>query len=205
MQKQKIILSIIIIIVLAIIALAGFFAYKYFTKTQTLITNVQNSSNETAGWKTYTNNDWGIEFVYPSNFGVPKLDEKYGLSFSNKSTFIRRTTLQDITKYLEEEKKCIQEGNGLCYEGDLRKDGWMAVKNVLENSNSNGKTNCVLSSDCEYCEIQEIGKIKILAEHQCMAPGGRRDDNYFYGNNAIFHFDFGTEEQAIISTFKFTK
>jgi hypothetical protein len=68
MQKQQGISSlvgILIIIAVAIIAFGGVFAYQYFAKPQTPITNVQNPNPETAGWKTYVNNDLGIEFKYP--------------------------------------------------------------------------------------------------------------------------------------------
>ncbi len=73
MQKQT---SIIIgvIIAVAIIAGGGVFAYQYFLNSKIPMTNVQsnpnvqNSNTEIADWKTYTSDEYGFEFKYPSDF-----------------------------------------------------------------------------------------------------------------------------------------
>jgi hypothetical protein len=78
MQKQKgisTLVGITIIVVIAAILFGGVFVYQYFaTKSQTSATNVQNSNVQTAGWKTYTNTQYGFEFQYPVNTTIHVLD-----------------------------------------------------------------------------------------------------------------------------------
>lgn len=89
-SNQKGIASIIyIIIIVALLAIVGFFAYQYFSKPQTpnsnsqANSNVQNSSSSssvssikssqnsvTAGWRTYTNSQYGFEIKYPQDWKV---------------------------------------------------------------------------------------------------------------------------------------
>jgi len=208
-MQKKILFGIIIIVVVALIALGGFFAYQYFSVKNPNVQN-PNAQNETAGWKTYSDKNWGIEFEYPSNLGEPNIGNFEVLSFykNNKleSFFLRRSTLQDIEKYLAEEKRCIQENGGLCYAGDLSKKAWQAVKNILESSKSISPAKCILDYSCAYCEIKQIGEIRAYIGHQCdTGEGGITDIKYLFGNDATFHFDFGADEQAVLSTFKFTK
>jgi len=67
MKNQKGIASIIfIIIIIALLAVAGFFAYKYFSAQKA---NNQ-PINQTAGWKTYTNSQYGFEFKYPQGWNI---------------------------------------------------------------------------------------------------------------------------------------
>lgn len=73
-KKISTLSGIIIIVAWAIITLGGAFAFQYFTEFQTPITNVQpnfNSQNldaETAGWKKYTNSEYGFSFEYPNDW-----------------------------------------------------------------------------------------------------------------------------------------
>jgi len=76
--------GILIIIAVAVVAFGGVFAYEYFTgKTQPVIqtqqsqnTNqIQNATtqapiNQTAGWQTYTNTQYGFSLQYPNTFQV---------------------------------------------------------------------------------------------------------------------------------------
>lgn len=76
MQTQKGIASVILIVVIVIfVAVGGFFAYQYFApKTQPVVQTQQNQNqnDQTAGWKTYTDDVAGITFQYPN-----KLDSNY--------------------------------------------------------------------------------------------------------------------------------
>jgi|SRR3989344_5188897 len=82
MQKQKgisTLIGIIIIVAVAVVLFGGVFAYQYYTakseaqnpKSETNL-NVQNPNvqNETAGWKTYKNEQAGIQFNYPKNWQI---------------------------------------------------------------------------------------------------------------------------------------
>lgn len=57
-MQKKVLFGIIIIVIVAIIALGGLFAYKYF---------VPLAQNKIAGWKTYTNTQYEYQINYPTN------------------------------------------------------------------------------------------------------------------------------------------
>ncbi|MDD4082104.1 MAG: hypothetical protein PHD05_01825 [Sphaerochaetaceae bacterium] len=68
-KKTSIIIGIsILILAMGIIAVGGFFAYQFFTKV-----NTPEAENSTAGWKTYTNTEYGFEIKYPSEFENAKI------------------------------------------------------------------------------------------------------------------------------------
>jgi len=81
MQKEKgisTLIGIIIIIAVAVVAFGGVFGYQYLTQSKEAV-NINNSSknnqtptDQTAGWKTYKNEQYGVEFKYPANFMASK-------------------------------------------------------------------------------------------------------------------------------------
>lgn len=92
MQTQKGVASVILIVVIIVLlAVAGFFAYQYFltkTNNQPQVQNQQQNQNQqqqtvnqqtnnaqpidqTAGWKTYTNTQYGFSFKYPTSWESP--------------------------------------------------------------------------------------------------------------------------------------
>jgi hypothetical protein len=57
--------GILIIIIFAVVIFGGVFAYQYFfVKLPTVVESPQ-TQNQTAGWKTYSNTQYGFEFKYP--------------------------------------------------------------------------------------------------------------------------------------------
>jgi hypothetical protein len=86
MQNQKGIASVILVVaIVVLVAVAGFFAYQYFSpKTQPVVQTQQNQNqqqqtanqqtnnvqpiDQIAGWKTYTNAQYGFEFQYPKEW-----------------------------------------------------------------------------------------------------------------------------------------
>lgn len=88
MQKISTLAGIIIIVAVAVIAFGGVFAYQYFTKFQT-----PNSNIQTAGWKTYTNTEYGFEMKYPGNFNQTSAQGKDAMNKSNE--FFRATSSTD--------------------------------------------------------------------------------------------------------------
>jgi len=61
-------MGIIILIVAIAILFGGVFAWRYFLVKP--IPTPQMPTNQTAGWKTYTNTDYGFEIKYPSYFNL---------------------------------------------------------------------------------------------------------------------------------------
>lgn len=78
MKKQKgisTLVGIIIIIAVAVVAFGGVFVYQYFSiqkaNNQPQIQSQQqnqNQNDQTAGWKTYRNDEYGFEIKYPQDW-----------------------------------------------------------------------------------------------------------------------------------------
>jgi len=58
-------IGIIIIVAVSVILFGGVFAYQYFFVKPQPAVQTQNQTNQTAGWKIYTNNKYGFEIKYP--------------------------------------------------------------------------------------------------------------------------------------------
>ncbi|MEK7658319.1 MAG: hypothetical protein AAB352_00455 [Patescibacteria group bacterium] len=115
MQKQISTLTGIIIIVAAtVILFGGVFGYKYFSVKQLQLAEkalqaqqildksfplAGESTTETAGWKTYTNTQYGFNFQYPQVYGLLKQDANYpytgGLANVKASFLARASSEQD--------------------------------------------------------------------------------------------------------------
>jgi len=84
-MKKFLFISLIAVIIIAVLAIAGFFVYRFLSPShcekcganQTADVPVQ-SSQATEGWKTYTNSEYGFEIKYPQN-----------MSFNEDQTGIR--------------------------------------------------------------------------------------------------------------------
>ena len=82
----------LVIIIVAVVLIGGGLVYYYTTKTLTepgtdQQQNTQNQTDETVGWKTYTNSSYNFSFQYPAVWGEP-------LESKNNQTSIRVGDLQ---------------------------------------------------------------------------------------------------------------
>ena len=83
----------ILIIILAV--LIGVFGYLYLSGKYKPTGPLKKVSDETAGWKTYTNEKYGFEIKYPPNYNVSNLrDGIVGKSLESKYSFIDFSDLQ---------------------------------------------------------------------------------------------------------------
>jgi hypothetical protein len=153
MQKQKgisTLVGVIIIIAVAIILFGSIFAYQYFAKSQIPITNNQqnsnvststeavadrqNTTNETAGWKTYTNDEY--EFKYASEWTSEEKNKVISL-YKNYRSASTPQYPNDGMKY--DAKIDISIGTGTAGFGDrpdiisstnIEIDGYQAIRQV---------------------------------------------------------------------------
>jgi Tfp pilus assembly protein PilV len=201
MKNQKGIAPIIfIIIIVALLAVAGFFAYQYFsTKTsvqpqiqsqqqnqnqqqQTVNQQTANSQpiNQVAGWKTYTSTQYGFEIQYPNSMSIQNSANSVSLVSADKQRKI------DI------KVESIEPGQ------DCRKTAWAAdtsnitidntmfvgVASGLKDEPYYGVLYCIIRNSSDY----------MITSHLFHVSGGT---NNFPENDTALN--------QIISTFKFTK
>lgn len=94
MNNQKGLAPIIIIVVLAAIIGGGVFAWQKFG------TSKQELKDETADWQTYTNEQYGFEFKYPSNLIVDTSISSKGMSFfGDEKELIRLLGKNDLLDF----------------------------------------------------------------------------------------------------------
>jgi len=109
MKKQTLVASVVIII--AILAVAGFLVYKNFALQKT----ISEKNNQTAGWKTYANSEYGFEIKYPTGWGVEKTSLEGGFFVRQDSTGGEAPTIiiqfsnGDYSKAISEEQKAVNE------------------------------------------------------------------------------------------------
>jgi len=121
MKNKKAFLLILEIVVLIIILAIG-----YFTYLKPLSTNIKNqkiSANETAGWKVYTNKDYGFELKYPADFFDENQQPKLLVGDCNYNVF---------------PDKC-PDGNAAMIKSELSNPGYWdnpnGEKKVINNTN----------------------------------------------------------------------
>ncbi len=198
MQKTSTLVGIIIIIVVAVVIFGGVFAYQYFaTKTQSVASTQQ--SNQTAGWKIYTDKEYGFEIKYLSNLSA-NVDKENGYSVAFRSGTIYQ---DNITGRLLIKIASIDEFKGF---SNCNLPSLFSEQIGYNCENSCTCTNCGTPPLCD--KIEKIGDYKAVRFEEL--GGGfhyllQNKNNYF----EISYFG-GTSlsQEAInqmLSTFKFTK
>jgi len=81
-MKKVLIISIIVILVILVFCVA--LSWQYFSEIFKFYPNEIKTQNKTAGWKTYTNAEYGFEIKYPPYFSIKESGRPdLGASFNN--------------------------------------------------------------------------------------------------------------------------
>lgn len=99
-------ITLLVIVVVAVIA-TGFFVYLYFSKSQTPMT---------AGWKTYTNDEYGFKFSYPEKVTVKQdgniimvHDTRQGWPFDWTMTLYQNNKRIDLADWINSQFNSFNE------------------------------------------------------------------------------------------------
>ena len=110
MQNRKVLLSIGIIIAIAVVLFGGVYAYQRYANPKSEILNskqIQDSNSETAGWKTYTNAEYGFELSYPVGVSIREdgnvitvNDSRHGWNFDWDMKFYKNTNKEELNTWI---------------------------------------------------------------------------------------------------------
>ena len=127
-MKKSLIITLLVIIVIAILAIAGFFMYNYFYAQ-----NIQNI----ADWKIYKNDKLSFEIKYPNNFSLED-------ATPGQTIFLRNKNKNDDVKlvFLGNNENIIGPSNSLSFNETTSyikdesqvKDGYFFFIRVLNQS-----------------------------------------------------------------------
>jgi len=206
--------GIIIIIAVAIIAFGGVFAYEYFAKSQTPTINVQptpnfqkqqNQNSGTAGWKTYTNTQYGFEIKYSNPAKLSPILQGIQIDINGIAGSIFVSKLKKINDGWDNSSLSNRTINCIVDKNDESIKGFYNYKDLKNINNINfyhyinypdfiGKF-CGMSSGCWYNDVYRIVNGDVCYE-------------ITYTRS---HREISKPEQIpdlinqIVSTFKFTK
>ena len=181
------------LIILLVIAGGGYYAAKngYFKKFAKQDKTIETT--KTADWKTYSDNNWGIEFHYPSQYGDINVYEpayKDFISMTAGALELDGVTLKDnFTFYAEHTVSLINPSMKYCLQGLCN----LPAKSTLTYNN-----------------------LEWVMPDTSVSTGGGTDAPTFTNstkiyrtskNGIIYYLGFSSEEVAnkILSTFKFLK
>lgn len=220
MQKRVSTLTGIIIIVVAIVVLfGGVFAYQYFVLLKQLkaisstppglskqqILNkpfplAGEPTDQTAGWQTYTNTQYGFEIKYPSTAKIEEtgeydiesftvIDETKKLDPNNNLSFLspRQFEVSIHPPSLSESQYNFELSNGV-------------VPGSISNIKVDGKDAVMLKDVWNYEENSYYG-YNILIKYNSMLY----TLNYWMDDQKLNNIGNYAISQQILSTFKFTK
>ncbi|MCX6752632.1 MAG: hypothetical protein NTZ87_04025 [Candidatus Nomurabacteria bacterium] len=182
------------------------------TNTRTLPVTLDLSSSSTSNWKTYTNNEYGFEFKYPTDW-----------TYVQPSKFVTSIRFFKSSK-IEEYKKFIDGGGDGAYGDSSAADNvGTTILGVYAKGNGSTSLDSYLGGGYEY-EQGNFSETKI--GDKFIVKIGQKDHMYIghylflnsnHANGVTFSVDYnplpsngllGVEDpiiEKIVSTFKFTR
>lgn len=99
-QKNKIPswLGFVAIVIGIVILFGGVFAYQYFSvEPAPVVVQTPQVQSPTAGWKTYTNSQYGFEIKYPQDWTIP--ESRYGSDTKILTDIVSSPVRHDLVGY----------------------------------------------------------------------------------------------------------
>lgn len=206
-MKKKILISIIIIAILAVVLIGGVFAYYYSAKISNSkiqsSNQVQNPNAQTAGLKTYKNDEYRFEFQYPDNAIIDVI--KQNPNSETKSSRITVRMKSSASMPLERDLYInINERINMNPCLDITKNNPSATQVLINGINF---------YKADVSSVYSGNQTRDYADGYCIAAG-----QFEYSLTPIVYYSYldtnpparsilenDVELNQIISTFKFTK
>ena len=183
----------ILIIILAVII--GIFGYSYLSGKYEPTGPLKKVSDETAGWKTYTNKEWGFSLKYPENY-------KYSEGNIKKSDrFIESNLLQIVSQAGEKDYGILP------FQINIVKQPFEASGKIYPDDIDEFYRAYANNSPSSRVYIGDIPAVEVLYKDVEITQNETK--NWFVMKNGfVFRLSAPTEDsnfQMILSTFKFIK
>lgn len=206
-----------LLILTALLILAGIFGVWYFSQpsldedigTVTSSTNqFADSATSMAGWKTYTNAEYGFEFKYPN-------DWEFIEDVKKQQPLLKLTSPETIIAIANESEK--QKNYGPLIGDDILIYYYPTVLDIPKNTTKANSLDEYILKASANVDVEKIGEIQINNAKAIEAtPLGENSAYWLYleKNNHIYLIAFNNIpdkkfltniENQILSTFKFTK
>lgn len=191
----------LIVLIIVIVALAGILVWQNYGKVEPIVNNQPPITDETANWKTYTNNQHGFIMKYPDNWSPIEITD----------SLQRQTLYRFQTPDGEIEFNVSRESYAASLEEYINSE-----KNTLLNADA---TNYILSEKKEIIvDGQRAIQIPDRGSNYETVLVLVKNDNFIYqivfptkgtGDTVLNFAPVNTEKAKVInqmfSTFKFTK